>query len=65
MKISLLIARLEQVQSLYGDLEVQMCTETEKTGQVQQAVADLAVPSNKSGAIEIANAIVVLLPEGF
>jgi hypothetical protein len=56
--VTKLIKRLQEVEAKYGDIEIRMCTETDKTGQVEQAVADLAVSQGYKK-------VVILLPEGF
>ena len=43
MRIADLIKRLQVVLKDYGDVEVDVLTETSETGQVEQALGDVAV----------------------
>ena len=66
-----LIFRLSEIRTKYGNINVEMCTETEKTGQVQQRVASVSVAiSHENVYIDGAPGqwevqTLILLPEGF
>jgi hypothetical protein len=69
--IDTLIKRLKEIKKKYGNIEIHMLTETEKTGQVQQPVNDLAVATDRNlvqtteGVVVHKSKIAILLPKGF
>lgn len=60
MKVTQLMKELEYVLVKYGDIEIDILTETKKTGQVEQELGGIAVSVGKKRSTRLK-----LLPEGF
>lgn len=67
MKLQALINRLQEIADKYGDMEVDILTETKKTGQVEQLLGDVAVSNSyfAEGILTPNQPRAKLLPEGF